>query len=279
MSAKSTLHQQQRDWATTAGHQPDSRGYLPSYEINLLQPLSAEAHRSFAQGSGSELLPSEGCPPKMAALHSSSALAVNAFDYWSDKPLGLIAAALALEQTPTHFRFEAQFPTGLRGKPPHLDLAFFFPDGHILGIESKFTEWFAAKPISPEPFKHKYFPEGVQLWTQAGLPGAQRLAESMQRGERSFRHLDAPQLLKHMLGLSVAAPGRFSLGYLYFECLGEIAAIHRGEIQEFTEAVGVDCRVYASSYQQLFSRLRTTLGQEHRLYLDYVTSRYCLGDV
>jgi len=277
MSSKTTLHQQQLDWAAAALRQPDSRGYLASYDLNLFQPLSADAYRSFTNGSGSELLPTEGRPAKMAALHSSSALAVNAFDYWSGKPLSPIASALGVKQNPSHFRFEAQFPTGLGGTPPNLDLAFSYPDSHILGIESKFSEWLAPKPRNKEHFKAKYFPDDKLLWSQAGLPRAQRLAEAMQKQGRVFRHLDAAQLLKHMLGLAVAAPGQSSLCYLYFDCPGQESSIHRIEIEGFADSIGSDMRFYWTSYQQFFAKLRATLREEHHPYLDYVTHRYCQG--
>jgi hypothetical protein len=274
MSSKASLHQQQRAWAFGSGRQHDARDYLSSYELNLFQPLSENTLRAFTQGSGSELLPSGSRPAKMAALHSSSALAVNAFDYWSDKPLSHVASALGLPQTPSNFRFEAKFPTRLGGIPPNLDLAFFCPDKHVVGVESKFTEWLATKSRK-EPFKPRYFPADGQLWSRAGLPGAQRLAEAMHRQQKSFLHLDAAQLLKHMLGLAVCEPRRSSLYYLYFDCPGPEASIHRGEIEEFAEIVGADMAFYWLSYQQFFDRLRTALGDEHRDYVDYMASRYC----
>jgi hypothetical protein len=211
----------------------------------------------------------------MAALHSSSALAVNAFDYWSGKPLAPIASALGMRQSPSRFSFEAQFPTGLGGKPPNLDLAFLYPDNHILGVESKFSEWLT--PRSKAYFKAKYFPGDKLVWSQVGLPRAQRLAEKMQKQERVFGYLDAAQLLKHMLGLATAAPGQTSLYYLYFDCPGQESSIHRAEIEQFAEVIGSDMRFYWTSYQQFFGKLRASLGDEHRRYVDYVTRRYCQG--
>ena len=277
MSTKSQLQLHQFDWATTAACSPDIRGYLASYELNLFQPLSKEAHRAFTEGSGSELLPKEGRPAKMAALHSSSALAVNAFDYWAGKPLSSIASALGIEQTPANLRFEAQFPTGLGGTPPNLDLAFTYPNGHILGVESKFSEWLTPKPSNKQYFKEKYFQEGKFLWTQAGLPNTQELADRLQKHEQVFRHLDAAQLLKHMLGLATAAPGQTSLYYIYYDCPGQESSIHRSEIEEFASLIGKDMKFYWASYQQFFGRLRTDLGDSHQQYMNYVTERYCRG--
>lgn len=279
MSAKSQLKQHQLDWATTAARLADSRGYLSSYELNLFQPLSQDAHRSFTEGSGSELLPKEGRPAKMAALHSSSALAVNAFDYWADKPLSSVASALGIAQTPTNFKFEAQFPTGLGGTPPNLDLAFVYPNGHILGVESKFSEWLTPKPSNKEYFKEKYFPKDKPLWTQVGLRNAQNLADRLQKHEQVFRYLDVPQLLKHMLGLATAAPGQVSLYYIFYDCPGQESSVHRSELEEFGSLIGTDMRFYWTSYQQFFSRLKTELSDNHKQYMNYVSGRYCRGAV
>ena len=272
MRSKSFLHQQQRDWALGSGRQHDVRDYLSSFELNLLQPLSQSALSSFTRGSGSELVPSGSRPAKMAALHSSSALAVNAFDYWSGKPLSHVASALGIPQTPASFRFETQFPTGLGGIPPNLDVAFFYDD-HVIGLESKFTEWLTAK-TRKQPFRVSYFPDGAPLWTRAGLSGAQRLADAMQRQERFFQHLDAAQLLKHMLGLATCNPGRSSLYYLYFDCPGPEASVHRTEVQEFFDSVRNDMPFYSMTYQQFFKRLTSELGHDHRSYVDYMASRY-----
>jgi hypothetical protein len=265
MNAKAALLRQQLNWASRAGLRPDSRGYLDHYELNLFQRLSHLAKAAFADGSGSELLPSENRPAKMAALHSSSALAVNAFDYWSDKPLGIIADALQIKPDPAIVRFEEKFPTGLGGTPPNLDLAFYYSDDHIAGIESKFTE---------AHFKAKYFPADSALWSQVGLPNAQCLAAALYRQEHVFRYLDAPQLLKHMLGLATAARGKSSLCYVFFDSSGRESSIHRQEIEAFANRIGSDISFNWCTYQEVFLRLRSLLGAEHHSYISYLTDRY-----
>ncbi len=59
----------------------------------------------------------------MHAVHSSSVLACNVFDYWRAKDLGLMGQALGIESLIERITFEAQFPTGLPGSPPNLDVA------------------------------------------------------------------------------------------------------------------------------------------------------------
>ena len=209
----------------------------------------------------------------MAALHSSAALAVNVFDYWSDKPLHAIASALGIPPVPTRLQFEAQFPTGLRGTPPNLDIVLHYPDGKFVAVESKFTEWLTPKPDGPAAFKDKYF-SGQPLWTKAGLPRAQSLAESVQAGKHEFHYLDAPQLLKHMLGVATCAPGRARLYYLYFDCEGPESALHRAEILSFSDAIGNDMPFHSLSYQLFFEALLPQLRDEHRAYADYLIARY-----
>jgi hypothetical protein len=41
-SIKSRLIREQWRWASEAGLEPDARGYLPSYELNLYKPLSRD---------------------------------------------------------------------------------------------------------------------------------------------------------------------------------------------------------------------------------------------
>ena len=85
MSIKTDIIKEQQKWASKAGLEPDSRGYLRSYELNLFRPLKEQSRQAFDKGSGSELRDTPRYPAKMRAAHSSSALAVNVFDSWVGK--------------------------------------------------------------------------------------------------------------------------------------------------------------------------------------------------
>jgi hypothetical protein len=87
--------------------------YLDAIEANLLQPLSVAAHRGFGNGSGSELADTPARPAKMKALHSSAALAVNVFDYWTTRDSAPLTAAMGIASRIREMAFERQFPTGL----------------------------------------------------------------------------------------------------------------------------------------------------------------------
>jgi hypothetical protein len=274
MSSKTKLLEQQRMWATSVGANIDTRGYLSSVAENLYQPLSARAFRDFSQGSGSELTDTLSRPAKMKALHSSAALAVNVFDYWTDRNTDPIFAALELDPSAESIAFEAQFPTGLEGKPPNLDLGIRYRNGLVIGVESKFSEWLTPKAPGKAPFKPKYFPESTELWSSRGLAACQTLAREMHEGTARFRYLDAPQLLKHALGLATQHPGSFELYYVYFDWPGPESTVHRSEIEGFESLVRRDFRFHVSTYQELFARLVRATGTEHASYIRYLHERY-----
>lgn len=274
MSSRADLLKQQQNWAKARGLNPDDRGYLSELDSNLFQPLSAQTRTEFDSGSGSELVDSATRPAKMKALHSSSALAVNVFDYWVNKGRAALRNALRIDGEISSVTFEAQFPTGLTGNPPNIDVALGLTGGHVVGIESKFSEWLTPGTGGKEPFKPKYFPSGQKLWESNGLAASQELAARINGGEIQFRYLDAPQLLKHALGLSTQLDDRFSLYYVYLDWPGEESAEHHREINLFGDHVGDETRFRAFSYQLLVQELGKESGVDAD-YLDYLDSRYC----
>ena len=269
MSVRSSILERQRLWAVKAGHTPDSRGYLRAIEENLWTPMSSRTRAAFQNGSGAEL------KSKMRALHSSSALAVNFFDYWSRGDAKPLADALGLPSAIAAIEFEAQQPTGLDGNPPNLDLCLTLANDLTIAIESKFCEWLSRKSAAKEHFKPKYFPEGQELWSRVGLPQCQRLAEDVRNRSDPYLYLDVPQLLKHSLGLASQLQDRFDLYYLYFDCLCREGTAHRSEIERFAARVGSEIRFKALTYQDVFRKLRTTGATAD--CIDYLEARY-FGD-
>jgi hypothetical protein len=277
MSSRAILLAQQHAWAVARKLEPNGKGYLAEYAHNLYLPLSSRAVQAFMRGGGSELVGKNGDRPKMSALHSSAALAVNVFDYWSDRDAGPLVNALGLEGRAEPIEFEAQFPTGLDGTPPNLDVAIRRDSGFVTGIESKFTEWLASKSPNKELFKEKYFKgkqAPISLWASVGLMKCQALAEAMQARAVHFRHLDAAQLLKHALGLGTQHRGQFSLYYLFYDLPGDKSAMHRREVQAFAAAVGTELGFKWGTYQDLFARLSRVVAQKHPSYLEYLRYRY-----
>jgi hypothetical protein len=115
LSSRAFVLASQRAWAEARGLPVDSRGYLSDVNANLRASLSKRTECEFMNGSGSELVDTPTRPAKMRALHSSSALAVNVFDYWRDRDMGPPGVAFAFSDRITSLAFEAQFPTGLPG--------------------------------------------------------------------------------------------------------------------------------------------------------------------
>lgn len=274
MTSKRELLRMQRSWAHSQGLEPDTRGYLAEVADNLFQPLSAAALAAFEEGGGAELKDKPHAPAKMKALHSSAVLAVNFFDYWTDRDCVALLEALGIhEPLAAPPRFEAKVPTGLTGNPPNLDVLLKLESGALIGIESKFTEWLSRKRSGRELFKPKYFEDGAELWSRHGLPRCQSLVADLVSGAEIYRALDVAQLLKHALGLAVNSASSFALYYLYYDLPCPASDTHRKEVAAFGERVGAELRFEALTYQELFRRLCAS-GCGDADYLAYLEARY-----
>jgi hypothetical protein len=263
----------QRRWAEQRRQSVDDRGYLAEYELNLYRRLTDATRRAFQRGRGSELAASGSHPAKMRALHSSAALVANVFDFWCDRDASPLAAALGIEDRVTDVQIEVPLRSGLRGSAPHLDVLLRLADGSTVGIESKFTEWLSPARADRTPFRDAYFADGRRLWASRGLTECQRLAAGIHEGAIRYRHLDAAQLLKHVLGLSWEGTA-FRLFYLYYAEPGEAGSVHREEIEHFTAGVGSEVGFRAFTYGDLISRLAALPSPDTQGYLEYVVSRY-----
>ena len=268
MQAQKDIRDAQVAWAKSQGLSIDDKGYVGDVEDNLWKPLSAHARTAYERGAGSEL---QG---HMKALHASSALVVNFFDYWTDKPKAPLLSALGIDADDIQsLAFEAQFPTGLVGTPPHLDVAIILESGAVIGIESKFTEYLGRSTKGKGSFQPSYFQTSEGLWAAKGLPGCQALAKELCDHQHRFEHLDPWQLLKHALGLAKSFGPNFSLWYLYYDCPGQRSDAHKRELQTFNSRVGEEIRFKALTYQEVYHRLKES-GQPDPDYVDYLRTRY-----
>jgi len=182
ITAKQAIYDQQRRWATTRGIPFDRDGYTQIVEANLFQPLGTQSRAEFEAGSGDEVR-GVGRRGKMQALHSSSALVCNVFDYWRSQlllgqSLSVLTAALGAPPSVKQVQCEQVYRTSLGGTPPHLDVVLLGDESKPFLIESKFTEPY--QPHSTEStFTKSYFPNSGELWGKHGLTGCEALARGV----------------------------------------------------------------------------------------------------
>ena len=260
--------EQQTRWARSKGFEPKN-AYLMSLIDNLREELSRGALTDFERGSGRELKDRGIKPPRMHALRSSAALSANVFDYWRSRDPYPLQFSLHLRDRITRVSFEENFPTGIGGNPPNVDVLLRMEDGQYVAIESKFTEWLTPRERTLEP---KYFPDGENLWTAQGLPNCQAVANSLIEGG-AYNHLDVPRMLKHALGLA-RKTGTYEIFYLYFDWKCPEGDAHAEELARFKKSIGDEIRFRTMTYQELFSRLAHSVRPSDAEYMDYLTARY-----
>lgn len=253
----------------------------PNYTMSVGQnifgsALHASVRAAFDSGAGGEL---RGEIPRMSALHSSSALAVNLFQYWVAR--GDLATLATLLDVPSRDiatgDFESQFP--VCGNPkahgfnenPHLDFALRYKDGSRVGVECKLFEPYGR--LDHAVLRPAYLALS-DAW--GDIPACRALAEQLVTGPAGFHRLGASQLLKHILGLKFQTPvAKVRLIYLYCDAIGDEASEHREEIQRFQSVIAGDpVRFVPVSVQELILRAVREVRVDHREYVDYLAGRY-----
>jgi hypothetical protein len=260
------------------------RTYANAVEGNLFEPLSAGARAEYAAGDGGELRGQDGNPGKMQAVHSSSALCCNVFHYWRQiGHVDVLARACGVPYANAAVAFEQQLPIDKSQfrYAPNLDAVFGYGNGSVgaIGVESKFSEPFSSR--AHLGLKPAYLGAScVEFWR--GMPRLRKLAEKLCPENHAFEHLDAPQLLKHILGLSRNAKRGFRLLYLYYAVPGRAGSRHADEVEQFISVAQQDgAAVSALTYQDVILRMLTSnrvlpesSRNGHSAYLNYVSERY-----
>lgn len=263
------IEKAQAEWARERPRNPRYALYSKDVDGNLyLTPLPNRTRTEFDAADGSELRESAKRPAKMAALLSSSALAVNFFDPLRNTAFTGLGAALGLASEVIDLRFEyvcRRYPVGPRA--PNLDVLITLADGQRVAVESKFGEPFRTS--KKDALSAKYFANGDIHWRVAGLPRAQDMAAS----QGSWSYLDVGQLLKHMLGLSNDGCA-MDLLYLWYDTGLDDASRHREEIDRFAAAVAGDkITFHARTYQEAFYALERS-GGGSPAWMEYMRTRY-----
>jgi len=242
------VEQIKRELRAVAQVSTDAKGYALQPQDNLLPGVRLEQfEQDLRTGAGHELR------SKFRAIHSSSALVVNTFAIFKDKPGDLSLLGRAGFGSPV---FEHVLPTGLRGTPPTLDVFFRLGD-EAIAVESKFLEYFTSKKAEFSP-----------SYTRAALPWAEDCWwEVVDNAKQVGKcHLDVAQLAKHYFGLSRLLefgdalgwkPAKVILLYLFWEPRNPteigVCGIHRREIEALVATVAGSKVAFRSlSYPELW---------------------------
>jgi hypothetical protein len=253
------------------------QAYTRKLTKNLFDPLLPEVRKAFNKGDGGEL---KGNPSKMQAVHSSSALGVNIFQYWMKiNQVPSIAAACGFcknsNRSSKHIIFESKYVISDKFSiHPNIDVIIENSSKSkfkVFAIECKFSEAYSSRRHSG--LKQKYL-ELKNIWN--GIPNLHRFARTISPKDSHFVHLHPAQLVKHVLGLKKQyGKTNFRLLYLWYDCLGPEGSKHREEVKEFKKITRADnIYFHALSYQELIIKLSKKHKDSHRDYIKYISDRY-----
>jgi len=247
---------------------------------NLYEPLLEINRDQFLQGNGQEILGSQEKPAKMQALHSSSALGVNIFQYWQKRGLiSEISSACGFcnrgNHVSKHIVFEEKYTIDSKFViPPNIDVVLHNNTSSkykLFAVECKFSEAYGGRGHGG--LKSVYLAD-QNLW--ADLSNLEKLAREISPEDERYSYLHAAQLIKHILGLKTKLGNKdFRLLYLWYDVLGKEGADHRAEVEDFTEIAKSDgIKFHAMTYQELIIILDRYYRDEHSDYIRYITERY-----
>lgn len=286
MNGYQYILEKQSEWAKNKGIEligsKVTRGrlsYTPKINENIFQPLLPDIQKSFSAGDGNEL-GSVGMPGKIQAVHSSSALGVNVFQYWlSISQIPVIAAACGFCRSDSNvsenIKFEEKFPINDKfGFHPNIDVVIHNKAGsknQCFAIECKFSEAYGAHKHSG--LKQQYL-NCSGIWDD--IPQLHAFAKNICPQDKDFHFFHPAQLIKHILGLKRKyGHDGFRLLYLWYDVLGEEGKVHQDEITEFTAVAKKDgIKFHALSYQKLIISLANKQRANHSDYIRYLTERY-----
>ena len=253
------------------------KAYTQNLDDNLFEPLLSEVKGNFEEADGGELT---GNPCKIQAVHSSSALGVNIFQYWKRmNQVSDIAAACGFCSTDNtssqDINFEAKYPINDKfSRSPNIDVVINnSPRSRfkVFAIECKYSEAYSSR-------KHSGIdPKYIELGTIWGdIPNLYQFAKTISPDDNQFTYLHPAQLIKHILGLKEKfGKNKFRLLYLWYDTIGPESAKHHKEIEEFIKITQADSLYfYAMSYQDLIIKLAKNYRKLNRSYIDYITGRY-----
>ncbi len=315
MSTKDDIKKSQLDWAVSKGIKLSEiyPYYCRNADCNIYDGLYEKVREQFYYGSGNELKDKKSKktgkiePAKMRALHSSSALCVNLFQYFIDengqaknfaKEL-LIACGLINENNDGDVKsieFEKKFSTGI--STPNLDVVIKYGtefENHLFAFESKFNEPYSSHYEDFNLLKKSYYSDkNKRIWDNVGslYDALIEIKEKRVPGKKKnmlifdYNYLDGAQLIKHILGIANTLTknndeSNVKLIYLWYDTFDSDGEKHRNEINEFcdfikqkTDNAKKNVDVIHRTYQEVIDNLSSRLSDLHQDYLNYLKERY-----
>jgi len=271
----------QHEWARRADvlHNGSS---TPTLAANLFRPLRDETFKEFESADGAEL------SGKMRALISSSALAVNVFDFWRSRPAE-IGACLGIDDV-TSLRFEQKYPLFNGFLPPpsaakdwtqaNVDVELAIGDGtKAVALECKFTEPFRKFEDLKKPFGDTYFrPAARFLWSD--MENTYGYSLLLNSRKEQFEHLAPAQLIKTALASKRKfGIGNFKVIYVWFsvienqKSIEECAAL-RSEAKHFCERTMGEVPLEVLTWQEVFLAIKEAADANDAAYISYLQDRY-----
>lgn len=261
-SSFGVLTGRQTEFAISRGAELDSQRWVTDLSTNLFARLNPETERDLrAVGE----ISSDGVANRMRAPHSSTALAINTFDFWRDRDLTPLEDAIGIDLGPV-LGFEQRHFFG-QPKASQPDLCFLGSGTEHVSVEVKLREPYG--PVSNE-FRPSYFRNHIRLWDEC--PRLREHAERIESGKAVYTSLGAAQLIKHGLGLRRACPSGRTLVYYWYSDGSELADLHREELDGFTSAVSDDLDIRAITVSELLNGL--TPDESTLEWHSYLTERY-----
>jgi len=285
MSSSEDIIKRQIEWAKNAGitlirPTPASarEAYTLSLNENFYQIPDPQTISDIEGGDGGELTAIGGNPASIQAVHSSSALPVNIFDYWKKSSnISTIASSCGFCSSKASIigtvRYEQQFPVDDSfERAPNLDVVLYPNNSRYsaFATECKFTEPYSSRGHGGLSDKYLQLPA---IWD--GIPNLKNLAEQISPDDDQFHHLHPAQLIRHILGLKMRyGKSGFRLLYLWYDAFGVSGHHHLEEITEFSEIAKSDGVSFLHrTYQQVILNLSKHRAA-HPDYTKYITRRY-----
>ena len=280
LEALSLKWAESRGIALRAGVEGHLIGQVANLDDNFFRPLDSSTRREFLEGAGGELNPPEGNMGHLFSLGSSSALCVNFFQPWRDKPLAPLLRALGLPEGGQYkWEFDPRLRMSrMRVETPPVDLLLHSrnADAPAIAFETKFCEPYDGKPRRGLP---DFYVSRTELF--GGWPHLQRMARELNAGQDQRRaYLHAAQTIRQLLALRKNFGQRgFVLFHLWYDVRGPSGMAYRAELEEFAARVRGERIAFAPlSWQELYRRIVPECAEERAGWLSYLQDRYRLHE-